>query len=165
MTDPLTGLHNRRYMTGQLGSLVRRAACGGEPVGALLIDVDHFKQVNDSFGHDVGDHVLREFAVRLATNVRAIDLACRFGGEEFVVIMPDTDLAVAARVAERLRLHVSGSPFRVPGIEEPMQVTISIGVACTRGDGDTPEHLLKRADAAVYEAKATGRNQVISRAA
>jgi two-component system cell cycle response regulator len=165
VTDPLTGLHNRRYMAGQLGALVHRATRGGDPVAALLIDIDHFKPINDSFGHDVGDEVLREFAVRLATNVRAMDLACRFGGEEFVVIMPDTGLEVAQRIAERLRLHVAGSPFRVGGIEEPLAVTISIGVACTAGETDTPDALLKRADEAVYDAKARGRNQVVARAA
>jgi two-component system cell cycle response regulator len=165
VTDPLTGLHNRRYMSGQLGNLVRRAGRGGEPVAALLVDIDHFKMINDSFGHDVGDEVLREFAVRLATNVRAIDLACRYGGEEFVVIMPETSLETAQRIAERLRVHVAGSPFRVSKVGEPLGVTISIGVACTTGADDTPESLLKRADEAVYDAKAAGRNQVVARAA
>jgi two-component system cell cycle response regulator len=165
VTDQLTGLHNRHYMSGQLKALVARAAKGGDPVGALLIDIDHFKQINDTFGHDVGDEVLREFAVRLATNVRAIDLPCRYGGEEFVIIMPDTPLASAERIAERIRLHVSGSPFRVAGGKEVLTVTISIGVAATLGETDTPEALLKRADGAVYEAKAAGRNKVISRAA
>jgi two-component system cell cycle response regulator len=165
VTDPLTGLHNRRYMTGQLAAMVKRATLGGDPVAALLVDIDHFKRINDSFGHDVGDEVLREFAVRLATNVRAIDLPCRTGGEEFVVVMPDTALEAAETVAERLRLHVSGSPFHVAGVEDPMHVTISIGVACTFGETDTPEALLKRADEAVYEAKAKGRNTVIARAA
>ena len=165
VTDPLTGLHNRRYMSGQLSALVRRAIKGGDPVAALLVDIDHFKRINDSFGHDIGDEVLREFAVRLATNVRAIDLPCRAGGEEFVVIMPDTSLEAAQRVAERLRLHVSGSPFHVAKVEELLQVTISIGVAATLGEDDTPEALLKRADEAVYEAKAAGRNVVIARAA
>ena len=113
VTDQLTGLHNRRYMTGQLGALVNRAVRGGDPVSALMIDIDHFKKINDGFGHDVGDEVLREFAVRLASNVRAIDLPCRYGGEEFVVIMPDTRLEDAERIAERIRLHVAGSPFRV----------------------------------------------------
>src|SRR5208283_1914469 len=92
VTDQLTGLHNRRYMTGQLGALVNPAVRGGDPVSALMIDIAHFKKVNDNFGHDVGDVVLREFAVRLASNVRAINLPCRYGGEEFVVIMPDTKL-------------------------------------------------------------------------
>jgi two-component system cell cycle response regulator len=165
VTDQLTGLHNRRYMTGQLGALVARAAKGGDPVGALLIDIDHFKKINDSFGHDIGDEVLREFAVRLASNVRAIDLPCRYGGEEFVVIMPDTTLESAHRIAERIRLHVAGSPFRVMGGKELLTVTISIGVAATLGAEDTPALLLKRADEAVYEAKASGRNKVIARAA
>ncbi len=165
VTDQLTGLHNRRYMEGQLGALVKRAAHGGDPVSALMIDIDHFKKINDNFGHDVGDEVLREFAIRVATNVRAIDLPCRYGGEEFTVIMPGARLADAERVAERIRLHVAGSPFRVAGGEELLTVTISVGVSSTLGEGDTPDALLKRADEAVYEAKAAGRNRVIARAA
>ncbi|WP_269716949.1 PleD family two-component system response regulator [Caulobacter sp. NIBR2454] len=165
VTDQLTGLHNRRYMVGQLGALVTRAVRGGEPVAAMMIDIDHFKQINDTFGHDVGDEVLREFAVRLASNVRAIDLPCRYGGEEFTVIMPDTRLEDAQRIAERIRTHVAGSPFRVSGGAELLTATISIGVAATLDETDTPEALLKRADSAVYEAKASGRNRVIARAA
>ncbi len=152
-------------MTGQLGALVNRAVRGGEPVAALMIDIDHFKKINDSFGHDIGDEVLREFAVRLASNVRAVDLPCRYGGEEFMVIMPDTRLSDAERIAERIRLHVAGSPFRVAGGSELLTVTISIGVASTLGPGDHAEALLKRADEAVYEAKAAGRNKVIAKAA
>ena len=165
VTDQLTGLHNRRYMSGQLDSLVKRAALGGDPVAALLIDIDHFKKINDGFGHDVGDEVLREFALRLASNVRAIDLPCRYGGEEFTVIMPDTQLADALRIAERIRMHVSGSPFRVAHGSELLTVTISIGVSATSGPDDTPETLLKRADEAVYEAKKSGRNAVVGKAA
>jgi two-component system cell cycle response regulator len=165
VTDQLTGLHNRRYMSGQLEALMRRAAQGGEPVSLLVIDIDHFKKVNDSFGHDVGDEVLSEFAVRLASNVRAIDLPVRHGGEEFVVVMPDTDLEDARRIAERIRLHVAGSPFRVKGGEELLSVTVSIGVATSAGEGDTSTALIKRADEAVYEAKSRGRNKVIARAA
>jgi two-component system cell cycle response regulator len=165
VTDQLTGLHNRRYMTGQLGALVTRALRGGDPVSALMIDIDHFKKINDGFGHDIGDEVLREFAVRLASNVRAIDLPCRYGGEEFMVIMPDTRLEDAQRIAERIRRHVAGSPFRIPGGSEPLSVTISIGVATTCGAGDTAEALLKRSDEAVYAAKAAGRNTVIAKAA
>jgi two-component system cell cycle response regulator len=165
VTDQLTGLHNRRYMVGQLEALVKRATHGGDPVAALLIDIDHFKKINDGYGHDVGDEVLQEFAVRLASNVRAIDLPCRYGGEEFVVVMPGTKLEDAERIAERIRLHVAGSPFRVMGGSELLTVTISIGVAATLGEGDRPEALLKRADEAVYEAKASGRNKVIARAA
>ena len=165
VTDQLTGLHNRRYMTGQLEALMRRSVAGGEPVAVLMIDIDHFKTVNDSFGHDVGDEVLREFAVRLASNVRAIDLPVRHGGEEFVVVMPDTDLEAARRVAERIRLHVAGSPFRVMNGEELLTVTISIGVAASSGAGDSSQALVKRADEAVYVAKSQGRNRVIARAA
>jgi len=165
VTDQLTGLHNRRYMESQLDALVRRAVVGGsDPVALLVIDIDHFKKINDGFGHAVGDEVLREFAVRLASNVRAIDLPVRFGGEEFVVVMPETELAHAHRIAERIRLHVAGSPFRVLDGEELLTVTISIGVACSLS-GDTPAHLIKRADEAMYEAKARGRNRVIARAA
>lgn len=165
VTDPLTGLHNRRFMTAQLGALVKRATQGGDPVAALMVDIDHFKRINDTFGHDIGDEVLREFAVRLATNVRAVDLACRFGGEEFVVVMPDTKLDDAHRIAERLRRHIAGSPFHLAGLDEPLTVTISVGVAATQGEGDAPDALLQRADEAVYEAKAGGRNQVVAHAA
>jgi two-component system, cell cycle response regulator len=165
VTDQLTGLHNRRYMVGQLDALVTRAVKGGAPVSALMLDIDHFKKINDSFGHDIGDEVLREFAVRLASNVRAIDLPCRYGGEEFVVIMPDTVLADAERIADRIRRHVGGSPFRVDGGRELLTVTISVGVASTLGETDNPDALLKRADAGLYEAKSGGRNQVIVRAA
>jgi two-component system cell cycle response regulator len=165
VTDQLTGLHNRRYMQGRLDALAKRASAGGEPVACLVIDIDHFKKINDSFGHQVGDDVLREFAVRLASNVRAIDLPVRYGGEEFVVVMPDTRLEDAHRIAERIRLHVAGSPFRVLGGEELLSVTISIGVASSLGEDDVPQALLRRADEAMYEAKASGRNRVIARAA
>ena len=164
VTDPLTGLHNRRYMTGQLQALVGRASHGGSSVAVLVLDIDHFKAVNDGFGHDAGDEVLREFAVRLATNVRAIDLPCRMGGEEFVVVMPGASLDDAHRVAERIRRDVASAPFRVMGGAEHLTVTISIGVAATTF-GDTPDGLLKRADEGVYQAKAAGRNTVIARAA
>ena len=164
VTDALTGLHNRRYMAGQLQAMVGRAGQGGDPVAVLVMDIDHFKAVNDSFGHDAGDEVLREFAVRLATNVRAIDLPCRLGGEEFVVVMPGASLEAAARVADRIRRDIEAQPFPIMGGAEGLTVTVSIGVAASVA-GDTPEGLLKRADEGVYEAKAHGRNQVIARAA
>ena len=121
--------------------------------------------MNDSFGHDAGDEVLQEFAVRLASNVRAIDLPVRHGGEEFVVVMPDTELEDARRTAERIRVHVAGAPFRVMNGAELLTVTISIGVACSTGAGDKAASLLKRADEAVYVAKSNGRNKVVARAA
>ena len=165
VTDALTGLHNRRYMAGQLQAFVQRANHGGDPVSVLVLDIDHFKSVNDGFGHDAGDEVLREFAVRLATNVRAVDLPCRLGGEEFVVVMPDTRLEDAYRIADRIRRDIGSAPFPVMGGKEHLTVTVSVGVAATLGTGDTPDALLKRGDEGVYEAKAAGRNQVIARAA
>ncbi len=165
VTDQLTGLNNRRFMEGQLAPLIDRAAVGGESVALLMIDIDHFKKINDNFGHDVGDEVLREFAARLATNVRAVDVPCRYGGEEFTVVMPGADLEAAEGVAERIRLHVAGSPFRVAGGSELLNVTISIGVSAAAGPNDTLEAMVKRADAAMYAAKAAGRNKVIAPAA
>ena len=164
VTDALTGLHNRRYMSGQLQAFVQRANHGGDPVSVLVLDIDHFKAVNDGFGHDAGDEVLSEFAVRLATNVRAVDLPCRLGGEEFVVVMPGTSLEDAHRIADRIRRDIANTPFRVMNGKEHLTVTVSIGISATLPD-DTPESLLKRADEGVYEAKAAGRNQVIARAA
>jgi two-component system cell cycle response regulator len=165
VTDALTGLHNRRYMTGQLDAMMVRSAQGGEGVAVLMLDIDHFKVVNDSFGHDAGDEVLQEFAVRLATNVRAIDLPCRLGGEEFVVIMPGASLEAAARVADRIRRDVASQPFPIMGGAESLTITVSIGVSASGDAHDTPDALLKRADQGVYEAKAQGRDQVIARAA
>lgn len=165
VTDALTGLHNRRYMAGQLQALMGRAGQGGDTVAVLVLDIDHFKLVNDGFGHDAGDEVLREFAVRLATNVRAIDLPCRLGGEEFVVVMPGASLEAAARVADRIRRDVGSMPFPIMGGTEGLTITVSVGVAASSGPDDTPDALLKRADEGVYEAKARGRNQVIARAA
>jgi len=164
VTDSLTGLHNRRYMAGQLADFVRGSNRGGGSVAVLMIDIDHFKAVNDGFGHDAGDEVLSEFAVRLATNVRAVDLPCRIGGEEFVVVMPDTRLEEALLIADRIRRDVAAAPFRVMGSEH-LSITASVGVAASTGENDSSEALLKRADEGVYEAKSRGRNRVIARAA
>ena len=161
ITDQLTGLFNRRYMSRHLNTLL---SDGAKPVSFLMLDVDFFKQINDTYGHDVGDEVLREFANRISANVRGIDLACRFGGEEFVVVMPDTDLSFAYMVAERLRQSVADAPFMVTSASKQLPVTISIGVAASQS-GDTPEVLLKRADQALYRAKRDGRNRVVADAA
>jgi two-component system cell cycle response regulator len=165
ITDQLTGLYNRRFLMNQLTPLVQRAQCGGDQVSIMTIDIDHFKRLNDTYGHDVGDGVLRDFSVRLGANTRPSDFACRMGGEEFVVIMPRTSGDIACLAAERLRRSVCASPFIVAGQQSELEVTVSIGVACT-GDGeDTVETLLKRADEAVYEAKAAGRNRVVGKSA
>ncbi|MFT3727069.1 MAG: PleD family two-component system response regulator [Terricaulis sp.] len=163
ITDQLTGLYNRRFLFGQLGPLLQRAQCGGDAVSVMTIDLDHFKRCNDTFGHDVGDQVLREFSVRLATNTRPSDFTCRLGGEEFVVIMPRTTGDIACLAAERLRRSVCASPFMIPGLTQSLDITISVGVACSDQTGDSPEALLKRADEALYEAKRAGRNRVIGK--
>ena len=164
-TDQLTGLHNRRYLTRHLETLFANSASSGRRLAFLIIDADHFKSINDSYGHDVGDEVLSEFARRIAANVRGIDLACRFGGEEFVVVMPDTDVSLAWSVAERLRQSVEAQPFAISCPPGALNVTISIGVAGSEGPEDSAEALLRRADQALYRAKRDGRNRVVADAA
>jgi two-component system cell cycle response regulator len=165
VTDQLTGLNNRRYLMSQIGPLVQRVARGGDPVSVIIADIDHFKRINDNFGHDVGDEVLKEFAARLASNFRPIDIACRFGGEEFVVVMPNTRGDYACLVAERLRRHVSGAPFAIKAGSDALSVTVSLGVAVASSVGDTADKVLTRADEALYRAKQNGRNRVMAAAA
>jgi two-component system, cell cycle response regulator len=165
VTDPLTGLYNRRYMESHADSLVERAAARGKPLSVLIIDIDHFKAINDTYGHDAGDDVLREFSDRLRSCIRGIDLACRHGGEEFVVVMPDTDLGVANKVAERIRRRIAGEPFPIERGSRSVEVTISVGLAGRIGPQDTAALIMKRADAALYLAKRDGRNRVVSDAA
>ncbi len=159
VTDQLTGLHNRRYMRVQLDSFVKRANMGGAPVSILLCDIDHFKRVNDIHGHSAGDDVLREFGRRLRENIRPMDLACRYGGEEFVVIMPETSQALAQSAGDRLRQIVAETPFTI-GRGDELKVTMSGGVATIFAPDDTIDALLKRADDALYRAKSAGRNQI-----
>ncbi|MGB6172627.1 MAG: PleD family two-component system response regulator [Xanthobacteraceae bacterium] len=165
ITDALTGLFNRRYMESHLGTLIEQAAARGKPLSALVVDIDYFKAINDSHGHDAGDDVLRDFALRIKRSIRGIDLACRYGGEEFVIIMPETDMAVAAMVAERLRRRIAAEPFAIAQGSRQIPVTISIGIAGLRGKDDTAPALLKRADQALYRAKRDGRNRVVPDAA
>jgi two-component system cell cycle response regulator len=165
ITDALTGLHNRRYMETHLATLVEQAQARGKPLTVLVLDIDFFKKVNDTHGHDAGDDVLREFAVRLRKSIRGIDLACRLGGEEFVVVMPDTDMAVATMVAERLRRRIAADPFPIHKGERKVEVTISIGLAAVGGPDDGAANVLKRADQALYRAKRDGRNRVVADAA
>jgi two-component system, cell cycle response regulator len=159
VTDQLTGLHNRRYMRGQLDQLIRRVNMGGNPLSVLLCDIDHFKRVNDIHGHAAGDDVLREFGRRLREHVRPTDLACRYGGEEFVVIMPDTNQALAQAAGERLRLIIADTPFTA-GRGEQLNITMSGGVATVISPDDLMDNLLKRADEALYRAKSNGRNTI-----
>jgi two-component system cell cycle response regulator len=164
ITDPLTGLYNRRYMETHLGSLLEQAVSRSKPLTVLVIDIDYFKAINDTHGHDAGDDVLREFAVRIKKSIRGIDLACRYGGEEFVVVMPETDLTVATMVAERLRRRIATEPFPIQNGSRSVEVTISVGLSAL-GKGDTAATVLKRADAALYRAKRDGRNRVVPDAA
>ncbi|MFZ0528013.1 MAG: PleD family two-component system response regulator [Xanthobacteraceae bacterium] len=165
ITDALTGLFNRRYMESHLGTLIEQAAARGKPLSALVLDIDYFKSINDGHGHDAGDDVLRDFALRIKRSIRGIDLACRYGGEEFVIVMPETDMAVAAMVAERLRRRIAAEAFAIAQGSRQIPVTISIGIAGLRGKDDTAPALLKRADQALYRAKRDGRNRVVPDAA
>jgi two-component system cell cycle response regulator len=143
------------------------ARINSEGVGAalLLFDIDHFKGVNDTYGHPTGDEVLRQIARRAQDSVRSDDLVARLGGEEFAVVMPETDLAIASAVATRLRLAVATKPFVLPGASGELEVTISIGVTVANVGCEDRDQFLKRVDDALYEAKATGRNRVVARAA
>jgi two-component system, cell cycle response regulator len=164
LSDYLTGWHNRRYLTARLREELARAQRSGASVACLMIDVDHFKTLNDSYGHLGGDEALREISVRIEAQIRASDTAARFGGDEFTLLLPDTSLADAARLAERIRAAMA-SPIEV-GHGVRHAVTLSIGVAALvgrRGEEDLKalaDRLLADADAALYAAKATGRNRV-----
>ncbi|KWT70535.1 PleD family two-component system response regulator [Hyphomicrobium sulfonivorans] len=162
--DALTGLHNRRYMETHLTTLVEEARRTGRALSVLLADIDHFKHVNDTYGHDIGDAVLREFSVRFRRNTRGIDLACRYGGEEFLVIMPDTDMSRAFQVGERLRASIASDVFQVsPACS--INLTASVGLATLECGDDTPETVFRRADQALFVAKRAGRNRVEANAA
>jgi two-component system cell cycle response regulator len=165
ITDALTGLYNRRYMEAHLTALVEQAAARGKPLTALVLDIDYFKSINDTHGHDAGDDVLREFATRVRKSIRGIDLACRFGGEEFVIIMPETDMGVATIVAERLRRRIASEPFPIQQGASSIEVTISIGISALDASDDNASAILKRADQALYRAKRDGRNRVVADAA
>ncbi|MGH7113635.1 MAG: diguanylate cyclase, partial [Stellaceae bacterium] len=164
LTDELTGLYNRRYLFAHLDELIGRVNHEGAGAALLLVDIDHFKQVNDTHGHAAGDDVLRELAARALSTVRSVDLVARLGGEEFAVVMPETGAAIAAVVAERLRLAVAGDPFIGRAGARSMRITISIGATVATTGREDRDRLLKRADEALYEAKAAGRNRVIVRA-
>ena len=164
VTDPLTGLYNRRYMETHVGTLVDQAAARNKPLSVLVLDIDYFKSINDTYGHDAGDDVLQDFAIRIRKSIRGIDLACRYGGEEFVVVMPETDMAVATMVAERLRRRIASEPFPIQKGTRTIDVTISIGIAALAPDDDAAA-VIKRADQALYRAKRDGRNRVVPYAA
>jgi two-component system, cell cycle response regulator len=159
VTDGLTKLYNRHYLDTHLKNLLKQAVESGRPLSLLIMDMDHFKSVNDTYGHDVGDEVLRQLAGMIVQTIRSADLAARYGGEEFVVLMPETDAARAYEGAERLRKIIESTPFKVSHAVGAINKTISIGLSWLEPD-DTPESLLKRADNALYQSKHHGRNRV-----
>ena len=161
LTDSLTGLHNRRYLASHMEALMRRMAESRKPLSILMIDIDFFKAVNDTYGHSAGDEVLCEVAQRIARSVRGFDLAARYGGEEFVVVMPDTPLDIALTVADRLREKMARDAIALSDPAATVTVTVSIGVACSQGPEDSSNSVLKNADEALYRAKNEGRNRVV----
>lgn len=169
-TDVLTGWHNRRYLSVRLIEELARARRHGSRLVCLMLDVDHFKRVNDSWGHAAGDAVLREIAQRIESQVRASDVAARYGGEEFVVLLPGTDVASAQLLVERIRRAVSATPVSLPN-GDSVQITASIGIAevqplPTADDLKTVgDSLIARADVALYAAKSAGRDRVVVEAA
>ena len=160
-TDPLTGCMNRRALETKLKTDWRHAKRRGTHVAVVAIDLDHFKQINDSRGHPVGDIVLQQLAGIMKGTARDTDAVARFGGDEFVILLPDTGWQGALTFAERLRRRVDDYTFGPPG--SPMTITISVGVALARGtDPISPEELLKEADRSLYKAKQQGRNRVFA---
>jgi two-component system cell cycle response regulator len=158
--DPLTGLYNRRYMGSRLRQAVDAWETSAETVSIILFDIDHFKRINDTWGHQAGDEVLRSFTDRMTGQLRALDIAGRHGGEEFMVVLSGASQREAVEAAERVRAAIARTPFKISGTGINVDATTSAGVAEIM-HGDTPERLIARADAALYEAKAAGRNVVV----
>jgi diguanylate cyclase (GGDEF)-like protein len=158
--DPLTGLFNRRYMEESLEREARRVTRKQSTLGVIMFDIDHFKHYNDMFGHAAGDTFLRELGIFLKTSIRTEDIACRYGGEEFVLILPDASLEITRARAEKLREGIKHMNVRYLG-QASGPITISLGVAILPEHGFTGEAVLLAADAALYRAKAEGRDKVI----
>ncbi len=161
--DPLTGLYNRRYLTEMLEREIRRAVRAEQPLGILMLDLDHFKKFNDTYGHDAGDTVLREAASFLTKSIRVEDMVCRFGGEEFVIILPTADLNASHARAERIRSKLRELTVLHQG-QSLGTITVSVGVAVLPHHGTSPQKLLEAADAALYSAKREGRDRVVDAA-
>jgi two-component system cell cycle response regulator len=158
--DPLTGIYNRRYAAQHMNRVMERARETDGVFAVMMIDLDKFKTINDRFGHDAGDAVLREFSRRLQENIRGVDLVARFGGEEFFVAMPDVDRHAAAAAAERIRRAIEDAPVLLPGGAGEVDVTVSIGVAIATAADNDAEAIIKRADNALFASKEAGRNRV-----
>jgi two-component system cell cycle response regulator len=164
LVDPLTGLNNRRFLENHLATMLEQAQRRGAPLSLMIFDIDHFKSVNDTYGHDAGDEVLKGFANRLRRVIRGGDLLCRLGGEEFVIAMPNVSLEAAMKVAERTRSAIEEEPFVIDEAGRKIAITVSIGMAGPGPEGD-PDSLYRRADRALYRSKSEGRNRVTADAA
>jgi two-component system cell cycle response regulator len=158
MFDELTGLRNRRAILLELETMVATARRHHRPLAALMIDVDRFKEINDTHGHRAGDSVLREVAARIGDRLRGADVAGRLGGDEVFILLPETEAAGAATLADSMRAAVGGTPVSSPA--GPIEVTVSVGAAAW--EGESSEHLLDRADKALYQAKAAGRDRSVA---
>jgi len=161
-TDPLTGVHNRRFFHEILSRESERSNRHNQPLSLIIMDIDHFKVINDTFGHLAGDQVLKEIGRITQESIRTIDTVCRYGGEEFAVILPQTELEAACLIAERLRTSIAEFSFPTGEEESPLMVTASLGVACWHGSGYLSKQgteLIQAADRALYAAKDTGRNR------
>jgi two-component system, cell cycle response regulator len=157
-TDSLTGLYNRRHLEQELHNQLSSADRHHDPLSVILLDIDHFKNVNDTFGHPAGDLVLDEFARRLNQGLRAGDIAGRWGGEEFMVILPRTDLTSAVDVAERIRTLIAATTFNAAG----QRITVTVSGGCALGPTEDPGALIQVADTHLYQAKASGRNRILA---
>jgi two-component system cell cycle response regulator len=157
-TDSLTGLHNRRHLEDELQRQRNTARRHHDQLAVVLFDIDHFKHVNDTYGHPTGDLVLCEFARRLGQELRAGDIAGRWGGEEFLIILPRTDLAGAVHIAERIRIVTAATPITTAGQE----ITITVSGGCALGPAQDPDELIQIVDTRLYQAKAAGRNQIVA---
>lgn len=162
MKDPLTNVGNRRSFDLALDEAIAAAEAGGKPMTLVMCDLDHFKQINDEFGHAMGDQVLKLAAQALSSTVRGTDIVCRIGGEEFAIILPNTALKEALTVSERMRSKLLSQTLSVRGTNKTVgTISASFGVA-ERYDGDDAKRLVDRTDGALYRAKSLGRNCVVS---
>jgi two-component system cell cycle response regulator len=160
-SDALTGLYGRRYLLAHLSRHLDQSAAEGRPLAVVMLDIDHFKAINDEHGHLCGDRVLQQVARRIEGVLRVTDLSARYGGEEFIAVLPSTDEATARIVAERLRAAVDGQPIVIDEPAVAVPVSVSVGVASRRA-GDDAETIIDRADQALYSAKRDGRNRVVA---
>ncbi len=161
LTDSLTGLYNRRYLEVHLQKLIAKNETSRKSLGVLMMDIDHFKKVNDTYGHNVGDEVLKEFSTRLTDSLRSFDLVARTGGEEFVIILPDVTEERAHFIAERLRRTIADTPFTCSTPEGTLSISTSIGGTIINEGQPAIEDVIKKADDCLYQAKEGGRNRTV----